>query len=130
MTRSFEDRAEHARPDALDQGQLTAGLVVEGTLSGRADLRLEGAFRGAVDIDASVTVGPQAQLTGPVRARRIDVSGEVVGDLAASHVTLRAGAWVSGDVRASTIAIDDGATLEGLVDMDFDAAARGPRRSR
>ena len=130
MTRSFEDRADAARPDVPDQGQLLPGLAVEGTLRGRGDLRLEGPMRGTVALEGALVIGPQAQVTAPIRARRVEVHGEVVGDIEAGHVIVRSGGWVSGDVRASSIAIDDGATLEGLVDMDFDdgrGAARGSR---
>jgi cytoskeletal protein CcmA (bactofilin family) len=130
MTRSFEDRAQDARPDAPDQGQILPGLAVEGTLRGRGDLRIEGPMRGTVALEGSLVVGPQAQLTAPIRARRVEVHGEVVGDIEAAHVIVRSGGWVSGDVRASSIAIDDGATLEGLVDMDFDDARSAARRSR
>ncbi len=133
MTRSPEDRAENARPDAPDQGQLQAGLAIEGHLRGRGDLRLEGVMRGSITLEGSVSVGPQAQVTAPIRARRVDVGGEVVGNIEATHVSVRSGGWVSGDVRASTIAIDDGATLEGLIDMDVEAPSRagpGARRSR
>lgn len=133
MTRSPEERGESARSDAPDQGQLQAGLVVEGHLRGRGDLRLEGAMRGSITLEGTVSIGPQAQVSAPIRARRVDVGGEVVGNIEATHVGVRSGGWVSGDVRASTIAIDDGATLEGLIDMDVDAQARGgagQRRSR
>jgi cytoskeletal protein CcmA (bactofilin family) len=87
-------------------------------------------MRGTVALEGSLVVGPQAQLTAPIRARRVEVHGEVVGDIEAAHVIVRSGGWVSGDVRASSIAIDDGATLEGLVDMDFDDARSAARRSR
>lgn len=129
MTRSPEDLADDARTDGPDQGQLLSGLVIEGNVRGRGDLRLDGPFQGAVTLEGTVTVGPQAQITGPIRARRVEVGGEVVGDIEAAHVAVRSGGWVSGDVRASTIAIDDGATLEGLIDMDFEPAP-GARRMR
>ncbi|MBN8611061.1 MAG: polymer-forming cytoskeletal protein [Deltaproteobacteria bacterium] len=138
MNRSPEDRAENARADAPersspDQGQLHAGLAIEGNLRGRGDLRIEGVMRGSITIEGTVSIGPQAQVTAPIRARRVDVGGEVVGNIEATHVGVRSGGWVSGDVRASTIAIDDGATLEGLIDMDVEPSGRagaGARRSR
>ena len=124
-----------SRPDeeirAPDAGQLAAGLVIEGDLRGRGDVRIEGTMRGTVALDGTFSVGPQAQVTAPLRARRIDVMGEVVGSLEAQHVTVRSGGWVSGDVRAGTLAIDDGATLEGLIEMDVEPPSRAAeRRSR
>ncbi len=104
---------------ARDAGVLGAGLSIEGLLRGDADLRLEGTLRGEVALDGALTLGPDAQLLGPARARRLEVSGEIHGNLRAAHVILRAGAWVTGDVHAESISIDDGATLEGLVEMDL-----------
>lgn len=122
------------RPLDPDRGQLGAGLLVEGAIRGRGDLRVEGTLRGSVDLDGTFAVGPQAQVTAPLRARRVEVQGEVLGAIEANHVVVKAGGWVSGDVRAGTIAIDDGATLEGLIEMEFDAEPRGrgdaPRRAR
>jgi len=116
---------------APDAGQLAASLVIEGDLRGRGDLRVEGTLRGTVALEGTFAVGPQAQVTAPLRARRVEVMGEVVGSIEAQHVTVRSGGWVSGDVRAGTLAIDDGATLEGLVEMDVEPAPRGTdRRSR
>jgi cytoskeletal protein CcmA (bactofilin family) len=134
-TRSPDGPAPDA-PGRLDpdRGQLGAGLSVEGTIRGRGDLRVEGALRGSVDLDGTFGVGPQAQITGSLRARRIEIQGEVLGPIEGGHVVVRAGGWVSGDVRAGTIAIDDGATLEGLIEMELDAEPRGrgdaPRRTR
>jgi cytoskeletal protein CcmA (bactofilin family) len=135
MSRPFDERrapdpATDGGPEP-DRGVLGAGLAVEGLVRGRGDLRIEGALRGSVDLDGTFVVGPQAQVTAPVRARRVEVLGEVVGPIEGEHVAVKAGGWVAGDVRAGTIAIDDGATLEGLIDMDFDPEPRrAPRRTR
>lgn len=113
-----------------DVGLLGAGLALEGTLRGRGSVRIEGTLSGQVDLDGAVTLGPQAQVSAPIRARSIDVHGEVHGALAADEVSVRAGGWVEGDVRARTLSIDDGATVEGLVDMDVDADPRAATRAR
>lgn len=134
MSRSFDERRApdpaEAGPEP-DRGVLGPGLAVEGLVRGRGDLRIEGALRGAVDLDGTFVVGPQAQVAAPVRARRVEVLGEVMGPIEGEHVAVKAGGWVTGDVRAGTLAIDDGATLEGLIDMDFDPEPRrAPRRTR
>jgi cytoskeletal protein CcmA (bactofilin family) len=137
MSRSSDERrapdpTQDGGPEP-DHGQLGPGLAIEGVVRGRGDLRIEGALRGSVDLDGSLVIGPQAQVTAPLRARRVEVLGEVVGTIEADHVAVKAGGWVAGDVRAGTLAIDDGATLEGLIDMDFEPEPRraaGPRRTR
>ena len=81
-------------------------------------------LRGQVDLEGGLTIGPQAQVVAPLRATRVEVLGEVHGTIDAQHVVVKSGGWVTGDVRAGTIAIDDGATLEGLIDMDFETDSR------
>lgn len=103
-------------------GSLGPDLVVQGRLSGKSDsLRIDGVVEGEVDVDAAVTVGPDGRLSAPTRVHSLDVEGEVRGDVTATGgVTIHAGGRLSGDVRAKRIAIDDGGSLQGGIDMDFD----------
>ena len=139
--RDLDPRArEPGEAAELDSGTLGPGLAVEGTVRGRGHVRLDGTLRGQIDLEGGLTIGPQAQVVAPMRATRVEVLGEVHGTIEAQHVVVKSGGWVSGDVRAGTIAIDDGATLEGLIDMDFDTDSRArasapagraePRRTR
>lgn len=128
MDSSRRDATDH---EPRDGGRLAAGLAIDGELRGRGDVRVEGLLRGVVELDGVFAVGPQAQVAAPIRASRVEVSGEVSGSIEAGHVVVHSGGWISGDVRAGTLAIDDGATLEGLVEMDVEAPSRGgARRNR
>lgn len=122
MSQRFVDDGTRGSAPPRDSGVLASGVVIEGSIRGRADLRIDGSMRGAIELDGALVVGPDAQLAGPVSGLRVDVSGELVGDIRAGHVALRSGACVSGDVHAGSITIDDGATLEGLIDMELDAS--------
>lgn len=101
-------------------GVLGPSLVVRGTITGAADLRLEGRFEGGVTLDGRVVVGPAAAVAGPVRGAEVEVLGEVLGPVAGEAVVLRSTARVEGDVRALSLTIDDGAVLEGLIEMSGD----------
>lgn len=103
-------------------GSLGPDLVVQGRLSGKSDsLRIDGVLEGEVDVDAAVTVGPDGRLNAPTRVRTLDVEGDVRGDVTAlDAVTILPGGRLAGDVRAKRIAIDDGGSLQGGIDMDFD----------
>jgi cytoskeletal protein CcmA (bactofilin family) len=103
-------------------GTLGPDFVVQGRLSGKSDsLRVEGALEGEVDVDAALTIGPGGRLHGDARVRDLEVEGEVRGDVsAAGGVVILAGGRVHGDVRARRVAIDDGGSLQGGIDMDFE----------
>ena len=115
------------------RGTLTGPAVAEETIRLEPGARMvgdaraervsvvEGVLEGELELDGSVAVGPDGTLVGPVRARGVEVAGEVHGDVLASDgVAIRAGGRVQGDVRARRIAIDDGAALHGGIEMDFD----------
>lgn len=112
------------------EGVIGPHLVVRGRLDGKGELRVEGVLEGELEIDGSLVVGPDGTVVGPVRARSVEVAGEVHGDVHATEgVAIRAGGRVQGDVRARRIAIDDGASLHGGIEMDFDVGEESVRRS-
>ncbi|MCS6858084.1 MAG: polymer-forming cytoskeletal protein [Deltaproteobacteria bacterium] len=127
MMANNENESECAQ---RDEGVILPGLVFDGRFEGKADLRIEGWMRGALALEGHVCVGPQAQFHGPISAESIAVHGEVIGDLVGKRIHLHAGAWVTGDVRSSEILIEEGATLEGVVeagafDRETSEAERG-----
>ena len=66
-------------------------------------------------------MGPEGAVTAPCRVGSLDVEGEVRGNVdAQGSVAIRAGGRLIGDVRARRISVDDGATLQGGIEMDFD----------
>jgi cytoskeletal protein CcmA (bactofilin family) len=114
-------------------GTIGPDLVVHGKVSGKSDLRVDGVLEGEIAIDGDVLVGPDGAIIAPVAVRSLEVEGEVRGDVhASSAVAIRPGGRLIGDVRARRIAIDDGGTLEGGIEMEFDLTsppqgARGVR---
>lgn len=104
-------------------GVLGTSLLVRGTISGAADLRLDGRFEGELALDGRLVVGAAATAVGTLRAVSVEVLGEVLGPVAGQEVLLRPSARVEGDVRALALTIDDGAVLEGLIEMSGDGSA-------
>lgn len=111
-------------------GSFGPDVVVHGRLSGKSDsLRIDGVLEGELDVDAAVSVGPEGLIAAPISVASLEVEGEVRGDVRArGAVTVRAGGRLVGDVRARRIAIDDGGSLQGGIEMEFELpAAEGSR---
>jgi len=68
------------------------------------------------------TVAEGASVTsGAVEAASVTIAGVLEGDVAATGtVRLAAGARVRGNLRGSSVAIDDGARFSGRLDCEFD----------
>ena len=107
-------------------GTIGPDLVVRGRLDGKSDLRIEGTFEGEIDVEGTVSVGPEGSVRAAVRVGSLEIEGEVHGEvIAQSGVLVRPGGRLFGDVRARQVAIDDGGSLQGGIDMDFDLPPEG-----
>ncbi len=114
-------RVEKNRVTSSGPAIVTIGksIVVKGELSGKEDLTIEGRIEGKVDLsDHVLTIGPNAKLKAQVSAKSIVVIGEVTGNVAASErISIREEGSVEGDIAAPRVAIAEGATFRGSIDM-------------
>ena len=94
--------------------------VVIGDLECDDDLIVDAHVRGRIRVrDALLTIGPQGRLDGDIRARRVLVRGEVHGSIwAGERIELVPTAVVRGTLSANHVVVSDGATFNGLIDMD------------
>jgi cytoskeletal protein CcmA (bactofilin family) len=97
---------------------LGAGIVVEGTISGREDLTLEATVKGRINLESDLRIGPNAKVEAAVHARNVVVEGTLVGDISAdARVELTPSAKVDGNIKAPKIVVAEGAMFKGAVDM-------------
>ena len=117
-------------PIESDERRVTAwigqGVTVEGRIKSAQDLRIDGNVDGTIEVgDHSLVIGKGAAIKAGLVARSILISGAVVGDvIATERVDLKAGGSVLGDVTSPRLVIEDGATVNGAVDV---AGNRGSR---
>ena len=122
------DQALNALKPALQtlHGMPDAGMVcisrhvsVFGEVESGGDLLVEGRVEGSVRLEDDVLViGPHGSIKGPVTAATIVVHGLIEGRVNASvKIDIRDGGCVIGDVAAPGVAIAEGATFKGAIDM-------------
>lgn len=109
---------------AADQSSLSRGIVLEGEVSGTGALFLDGVLHGSVCLPGDrVTIGPNGRVEGKsgrvcIQAREAVVFGKVSGDIDAhERVEIRASGSVVGDIHAARISIEDGAYVQGAIDV-------------
>lgn len=90
-----------------------------GELSAGEDLIIEGTVEGKINQGkCCLTLKPNGTILADVNATKIFVEGTVKGDLHATvSVTVRNSGDVNGNIVAPKVAIEEGATFNGSVEM-------------
>jgi cytoskeletal protein CcmA (bactofilin family) len=95
-----------------------AGMEVVGDMTAEGTIRIEGTVRGTVYAGKAVVIGKDGIVEGEVTTQDAIVSGRVQGVLlAASRLEVQATATIDGDVRTRRLQLEEGATLNGSIDM-------------
>lgn len=99
-------------------------LLFRGELTAEEDVVLQGRVEGSIRHARNLIIGPDGSVLGDVYATHLTVEGLVEGDLHCSEaVIVRATAQVRGNIFAPRVGIMEGATFNGRVEMDPNAAA-------
>jgi len=94
-------------------------ITIKGDLSGNEDLQIEGNVEGRIDLpNNQLTIGAEGRVKAEVHAKSVVVIGHVTGNLsAAERIQVEATGVVDGDVKAPRLVIQEGAMLNGGVEM-------------
>jgi cytoskeletal protein CcmA (bactofilin family) len=104
-------------------------IVFKGELTGDEDLEIDGQVEGTVNLgNHQLTVGPNGNLKAEVTAKNIVVIGKVTGNLvAADRIEVQATGIIDGDVRAPRLNVQEGAVLNGSIDMSPSGASEAKK---
>ena len=112
-------------PSSDFQTVLGPDAVFKGELQFEKGMRLHGRFEGKINTPGRVHVAKEAKMSADVEAGSIIVEGEVRGNLAANdRIELKSSARYEGDLQASKLVVDEGASFVGHVSVGPDAVKR------
>ncbi len=93
---------------------LTNDVEVTGTLKFTSELIFDGKLDGEIISDGVLTLGKNAHVQGEVKTKSVTVHGTVVGNITVTErCELKASSQLTGDLRATRIIIEEGATFVG-----------------
>jgi cytoskeletal protein CcmA (bactofilin family) len=94
-------------------------ITIKGDLTGDEDLVIEGNVEGKVLLpNNQLTIGANGKVRADVEGKSVVVVGHVAGNVTATdRVEIQASGTVDGDVRAPKLIIQEGAVLNGGVEM-------------
>ena len=120
------------RDKPKSESLIAPDIAIEGKIEGSGHVRIAGRFKGDVDVRGDLTIESGAKVNGSVRAEKIVVSGELVGNIeAASHVDLMQSGSLVGDLKAATLTVAAGSRMRGQADFGWEdaKAADAPRKN-
>jgi cytoskeletal protein CcmA (bactofilin family) len=120
-TRSTQDLRENKKSMKPAEGSTVIGksVIIRGGISGNEDLYIDGDVEGTVTLPESrLTIGPNARVRADISAREVVIFGHLTGNVQATgRVDLRQSAFVSGDILAGRLSIEESAVLTGRVEL-------------
>ena len=95
-------------------------LILDGELQGTTGLSIQGIVKGKIEIDNTITVEKGAVIKADIKAKDVQILGEVKGNLSASgNVHYMEDCTVVGNTTTARILIADGASIKGSVHINI-----------
>jgi len=103
----------------VERATIGRSLVIKGEISGTEALYVDGRIEGSIDFpDHAVTVGANGTVAASISAREVVVLGKVQGNVQCTdRLEVRSQGSLSGDVLTQRISVEDGAILQGSVEV-------------
>ncbi len=100
------------------QNTIARGTVITGDIISEGDFRIEGTVQGNVKTPGKVVLGKTGVINGTMESANADIEGKFTGKLVLSDtLSLRSSAYVDGEVIASKLAVEPGATFNATCSM-------------
>jgi cytoskeletal protein CcmA (bactofilin family) len=96
----------------------------EGTLKGK-DAQIFGRFRGDIELTGRLVLGEGANVQARVVADAAEIAGEFRGDLKVRSLVLLEKGRIEGTLEAQTMAVREGAHLNGAVNTNAPRSGGG-----
>jgi cytoskeletal protein CcmA (bactofilin family) len=114
-----------AAPSREPRGERTTNvnigpsIEIKGELTGNEDLTIDGKVDGKIVLRGhNLTIGKNGRINADIRAKGVTVNGEVIGNITADdRVEIAPTGSVMGDLCAPRVALADGSSFKGSIDM-------------
>jgi len=111
--------AATADPTGDSVAHIGKSIVIKGDLTGDEDIEIDGKVEGRVHLpNHQLTVGAHGEVKAELAAKTVVVAGHVTGNVnATERVEVQTSGIVDGDIRAPRLTIQEGAVVNGSVEM-------------
>jgi cytoskeletal protein CcmA (bactofilin family) len=93
---------------------LASDVEIKGSIKFQNDLTIDGKVEGEIVSPGTLVVGENAEIRGEIKTKAVTVLGKVHGNITVEEkCELKSHAVLHGDLKASRLVIEDGATFVG-----------------
>jgi cytoskeletal protein CcmA (bactofilin family) len=104
---------------------ISSGAIFEGILSLKGDFHIDTEFRGELETDGTITIGPKGSVVGSIRGREVVIRGAVVGNVTAPRqLIVEATGKLHGNIETACLEIQKHAFFQGTTSMTLPQASR------
>lgn len=126
MFGSSKSRGSNIRAMAVENvlNTIAEGTVLEGKITTKGDIRVEGRVIGTITCDAKLVIGERGSVEGIVDARNAYIAGKVKGQVVVRELLqLQEKGQINGDIFTQKLSVQVGAIFTGNCRMGQDAKA-------
>jgi cytoskeletal protein CcmA (bactofilin family) len=106
---------------------IAAGMRLTGDIDTEGVVKIEGKVEGRVNAARQVLVGRMGEVTGDINTREAVIGGRVKGAINASErMEAQSGCSIVGDITTKSIAVVEGAKINGTVRIADSVPAAAP----
>jgi len=110
---------------------LSADVEIKGSIKFQNELTIDGKVEGEIHSTGTLTVGENAEIRGEIKTKSATVLGKVYGNITVDErCELKARAVLHGDLKASRLVIEEGATFVGRSEVNPVKGAARPEAVR
>jgi cytoskeletal protein CcmA (bactofilin family) len=108
-------------PAARDEKTIIGeNIIIEGSISGEEHLVIEGSMKGTIELKKhNFAIGSKGRFEGEIQAQKVSISGDMNGSVKAQDkIRITKEADFIGEIRAKSIAVEDGAYFKGSIELE------------
>ena len=110
---------------------LVEGTTVEGQVTAKSDIRVDGMIRGTLNCDGKVIIGPTGFIEGQIKCDSAVIQGRFEGTLTVNDLlNVRQTAKINGEISTGKLIVESGAIFNVTCKMGSQASTNGQNAER
>ncbi len=114
----FSSKDKTQKPKVMERNVVAKNTSIVGDIISEGDFRIDGTLEGTIKTSGRVIIGAEGTVKGKIESTNADIEGKFSGELLVQEIlTIKATAFISGDVIIGKLSVEPGATFNASCAM-------------